>query len=144
MRKVKTAIRCVTVITVTTLLLEGPDWPSQSSKGFCKLSFFFFFELSPPGPGISEFWEDRPPVPPYPSRSADCQGPRAGLAQQPSNDTISSDLWLKEYREHDHETCHWPRQIGDTNWRYLLSAAVLWKYAQKRSLFACDLIFSPR
>lgn len=47
---------------------------------------------------------------------ADCQGPRAGLAQgpqQPSNDTISSDLWLKEYREHDHETCHWPRQIGD-------------------------------
>lgn len=40
------------VFAVTTLLLEGPDCPSQSSKGFCKLSFFF--ELSAPGPGIPE------------------------------------------------------------------------------------------
>lgn len=69
----------------------------------------FVVWAKPEGPGILELWEDGP-------RSVDCQGPRTGLARgpyQPSNDTISSDLWLKEYREHDHETCHWRRQIGD-------------------------------
>lgn len=63
----------------------------KSVIGSCNSLLCFFFFLSfwllslPPGPGRLEWWEDSP-------RSTHCQRPRAGLAQQPCNDTISSDL----------------------------------------------------
>lgn len=61
MRKVKTAIRCWTVSSL--LLLEGPDWLPQSSKGFCKHFFFFFFSWALQVLAYCSFEKTTPPRP---------------------------------------------------------------------------------
>lgn len=93
---------------ITDFLMTGtgtwkPSLTSGALGGFYKLSVL-------QGPCIPEASRK------VASGQQTVEGPGAGLAQgtqQPSNDTIRSDLWLKEYREHDQESCHWQRQIED-------------------------------
>lgn len=116
-------------------LWEVRDGQLQS----CSSLLWFFSEalgfLSPRPPAQADWSGEKTR-----RRSAPCQRPRAGLAQQARNDTISSDLWLKEYREHDHETCHWLGQIGDIT---VIGGGGL-RWAISFQLQCCESIHSNR